>query len=192
MSFSDNLRALRKERSLSQEALAELLNVSRQAVSKWEQGAGYPEMEKMLLLSRELNVSLDDLISGAGVDEGEAPPAPQDSSSSPAGKIRIKSQDGKAIATCCKVLSSPRFRTKADEPKYALFGVDGAALWGENTTHLGWYADEESLKLEMGAILEAMDHGEPSYELQYAAKVKRSFLSVKLDEEAVEPPDRLQ
>ena len=38
MSFADNLKRARKERNLSQEELAELLNVSRQAVSKWETG----------------------------------------------------------------------------------------------------------------------------------------------------------
>ena len=38
MSFSDNLKAIRKEKNLSQEELAELLDVSRQAVSKWELG----------------------------------------------------------------------------------------------------------------------------------------------------------
>ena len=38
MSFADNLREIRKEKNLSQEDLAELLEVSRQAVSKWEQG----------------------------------------------------------------------------------------------------------------------------------------------------------
>ena len=42
MGFAENLRELRKERGLSQEDLAELLDVSRQAVSKWEQGMGYP------------------------------------------------------------------------------------------------------------------------------------------------------
>ena len=58
MSFADNLKQIRKEKGLSQEELAELLEVSRQAVSKWEQGAGYPETEKLLLLSNRLNVSL--------------------------------------------------------------------------------------------------------------------------------------
>ena len=59
MSFADNLKQLRKEHHLSQEELAELLDVSRQAVSKWEQGNGYPEVEKLLLLSSKLNISLD-------------------------------------------------------------------------------------------------------------------------------------
>ena len=48
MSFAENLKLIRKERNLSQEELAEILEVSRQAVSKWEQGDGYPEVEKLL------------------------------------------------------------------------------------------------------------------------------------------------
>lgn len=62
MSFAENLRQVRKEKSISQEQLAEIIGVSRQAVSKWEQGSGYPEMEKLLLLARELNISLDYLM----------------------------------------------------------------------------------------------------------------------------------
>ena len=50
MSFAENLKQLRNEKQLSQEELAEMLDVSRQAVSKWEQGSGYPEVEKLLLL----------------------------------------------------------------------------------------------------------------------------------------------
>mgnify|MGYP003299925558 CR=1 FL=1 len=56
MSFSENLKQIRKEHHLSQEELAELLDVSRQAVSKWEQGQGYPEVEKLLLISKKLNI----------------------------------------------------------------------------------------------------------------------------------------
>ena len=62
MSFAENLQRIRKEKHLSQEELAEILDVSRQAVSKWEQGTGYPEVDKLLLLSHELNVSLDSLM----------------------------------------------------------------------------------------------------------------------------------
>lgn len=47
MSFSENLRRARKTKGLSQEELAALLGVSRQAVSKWEQGTVYPETEKL-------------------------------------------------------------------------------------------------------------------------------------------------
>lgn len=52
MSFGANLREIRKQKNISQEGLAELLNVSRQAISKWEQDLGYPEMEKLLLCQK--------------------------------------------------------------------------------------------------------------------------------------------
>ena len=48
--FSENLRKIRKENNLSQEQLADELGVSRQAISKWESGAAYPEMEKIIAL----------------------------------------------------------------------------------------------------------------------------------------------
>ena len=63
MSFAENIKKLRKDNNLSQEELAEMLDVSRQAVSKWEQGTGYPEVEKLLLISNKLNISLDELMS---------------------------------------------------------------------------------------------------------------------------------
>jgi len=63
MGFTENLKYIRKKRNITQEQLADILIVSRQAVSKWESGIGYPETEKLLLLSRELDVSLDYMFS---------------------------------------------------------------------------------------------------------------------------------
>ena len=62
MSFSENLRKLRKDNNLSQEEFAEMIGVSRQSVSKWEWGIGYPEVEKLLLMANRLNISLDSLM----------------------------------------------------------------------------------------------------------------------------------
>ena len=50
MSFGENLQLIRKKNQLSQEGLAEMLGVSRQAVSKWELGEGYPEVDKRIRL----------------------------------------------------------------------------------------------------------------------------------------------
>lgn len=69
MSFSDNLKQSRNEKHLTQERLAELLDVSRQAVSKWEQGVGYPETDKLIVLAKVLRVSLDWLFKEELVDE---------------------------------------------------------------------------------------------------------------------------
>lgn len=61
MSFGDKLQNLRKEKKLSQEQLAEKLNVSRQAVSKWESNQSYPEMEKLIEMTKIFGCTLDDL-----------------------------------------------------------------------------------------------------------------------------------
>lgn len=62
MSFANRLQELRKSKGLSQGDLAERLNVSRQSVSKWETGLGYPETEKLLILCEILDVDLDYLL----------------------------------------------------------------------------------------------------------------------------------
>ena len=174
MDFAENLRAVRKEKNLSQEDLAELLEVSRQAVSKWEQGVGYPETEKLLLLAQALCVSLDELM---GLAPLSAAPAPQKSPVT--GKVMIRSQDGRALVNCIKVRAAPVSK-KPDEPNYALFGIDTTTFMGENTTLLGWYADEASVQREVDAILAALQNGETAYRLQYAANVRQTLLSVKL------------
>ena len=62
MLFADKLQNLRKSKGLSQEELAEKCNVTRQSVSKWETGLGYPETEKLLILCEILDVDLDYLL----------------------------------------------------------------------------------------------------------------------------------
>jgi len=183
MGFADNLKSIRQERHISQEELAEIIGVSRQAVSKWEQGSGYPEMGKLLVLSKKLNVSLDYLMLG------EIKSTKNDKTLSnniivPTGKITIKSYDGKKIINCYKVLASHvMYRAKNDEPKYWLIGVNNGAFWGEKSIILGWYANEEKIEKEMDEIAEAINNGVPAYELKYAVKVKNKMLRVKIDEE---------
>ena len=62
MSFHKNLEYLRKEKNISQEDLAFKLGVSRQAVSKWESGAAYPETAKMVSMCKIFDCTLDELI----------------------------------------------------------------------------------------------------------------------------------
>ena len=61
MSFNDKLQKLRKEKKYSQEELADMLDVTRQSVSKWESGQTYPEMDKLLAICKIFNCSLDEL-----------------------------------------------------------------------------------------------------------------------------------
>lgn len=62
MDISEKIHQLRKQRGISQEQLAELLNVSRQSVSKWESGQSMPDLDKIIPLSNIFNVSTDYLL----------------------------------------------------------------------------------------------------------------------------------
>ena len=62
MALSEKLYMLRKKSGLSQEQLAEQLNVSRQAISKWESGQSIPESDKLITISQYFNVTLDCLL----------------------------------------------------------------------------------------------------------------------------------
>lgn len=64
MEFNEKLQELRKQKGITQEELAEALFVSRTAVSKWESGRGYPNIESLKALSKFFSVSLDELLSG--------------------------------------------------------------------------------------------------------------------------------
>ena len=62
MKLSEKIQLLRHKNSYSQENLAEFCNVSRQSISKWEADIAIPETEKILILSRLFNVSIDVLL----------------------------------------------------------------------------------------------------------------------------------
>lgn len=61
--IANRLVTLRKRNSLSQEALAEKLGISRQAVSKWERAEASPDTDNLILLSRIYGISMDELLS---------------------------------------------------------------------------------------------------------------------------------
>lgn len=80
MAFGDRLAAVRRGNGLTQEQFAEQLQVSRQAVSKWESGRGYPEMENILYICNRYQVSIADLFAEEApvpAAAAEAHPAPE-------------------------------------------------------------------------------------------------------------------
>lgn len=64
MEFNEKLQQLRKEKSMTQEQLAEKLFVSRTAISKWESGKGYPNIDSLKSISKLFSISIDNLLSG--------------------------------------------------------------------------------------------------------------------------------
>ncbi len=65
MNFSEKLQILRKSKGLTQEALAEKINVSRQAVAKWEAGQAYPDISNLIQISDLMSVTVDYLVRDA-------------------------------------------------------------------------------------------------------------------------------
>ena len=70
MNFPEKIQSLRKKAGMSQEALAERLGVSRQAVSKWESGASDPSTSNLLALAKLYGVSAEDLLRSVHPSEG--------------------------------------------------------------------------------------------------------------------------
>lgn len=69
MDFSEKLLTLRKAKNLTQEELAEKLNVSRQSVSKWEGGQAVPELDKIVAISAVFDVTTDYLLKSSEIDD---------------------------------------------------------------------------------------------------------------------------
>ena len=110
MAFGDRLAAVRRGNGLTQEQFAEQLQVSRQAVSKWESGRGYPEMEKILYICNRYQVSIADLfaeeapVPAAAV---EARPAPEQEAA-PLPRATL----GSAVGAFAKVMMSVKNNTR--------------------------------------------------------------------------------
>ena len=69
--FGAYISRLRKERDMPQSKLADILNVTRQAVSKWERGEGFPDISILQSLAEVFGVTVDELLNGGGASETE-------------------------------------------------------------------------------------------------------------------------
>lgn len=72
MTLSEKILSLRAERGMTQDGLAEKMEVSRQSVSKWETGQSVPDLDKIVRMADLFGITMDEL-----VREGELPPAPE-------------------------------------------------------------------------------------------------------------------
>ena len=93
--IAENLKRLRKERGLTQEALADFVGVSYQAVSKWERGDGYPDITLLPVIAGFFGVTLDDLVGMNEIRNKEK----YDEFNLKAGKLASEGKIGEAIAT---------------------------------------------------------------------------------------------
>lgn len=77
MKFHEKLYELRKTEGMTQSDLSEKLNVSRQAVSRWEMGTATPDVENLIAISDLFNVTLDELLRDGSVPERPPQPKPE-------------------------------------------------------------------------------------------------------------------
>lgn len=77
MTLKERIQSQRNRRGLSQEKLAELVGVSRQAVSRWEVGSAVPDTDKLVPLARALGVSVDELLGNGLENSGSGPSLPE-------------------------------------------------------------------------------------------------------------------
>lgn len=133
MAFPEKLYSLRKKHGLSQEELAQELNVSRQAISKWESGQSTPESEKLLIISEYFQVSLDYLLKDGPM---ESSPAPQSEESTPPLRLHIHWLPGMVLllaGVICLVLwgiisiLSPSVSAKLAAS--SAIHIDGNGIW---------------------------------------------------------------
>ncbi|MBR0227134.1 MAG: helix-turn-helix transcriptional regulator [Clostridia bacterium] len=123
MEFNEKLQQLRKSRGLTQEELAEALFVSRTAVSKWESGRGYPNIDSLKELSRFFSVKIDDLICSEEIIS--------------AAENEKKEFIGKYLSFLCGALDAflsvllfiPVFGNGAGASAVSLFDLTGVSPW---------------------------------------------------------------
>ena len=146
MNFGEKLYRLRKEKGLSQEALAERLNTTRQAVSKWENNQGYPETEKLIQLAGCFQVTTDYLLR----DEQAGPP-PEESgyyvSRELAEGYLAASRRGTRYlgqAFACWALAGVPYALLPDHPAGRLLGVAACVALGVVCAVLAMFTEQPS------------------------------------------------
>jgi len=180
MSFGNNLREVRKQRGITQEGLAEMLGVSRQAISKWESDSGYPETEKLIALSRTLNISLDYLLNDISNPENKAEQTQKTVVYAPSGKIAITTFDGQNVVTCRSVKCSPILMPGKNQPRFILNGIDRISFWGEHAVLLGWYVSEDT-----AAAKNAVENLKRECTASFLAEMKNLGLDIQAAKEYV-------
>lgn len=184
MSFGENLRNVRKKKNITQEDLAEVLGVSRQAISKWESDNGYPETEKLLVISEVLNISIDSLLNGSSTLDVKQEIAESVKASN---KLYIIDANKRKLAAFEEfgidmiginntgeadvIIGLKKENTKVKVPVCTLYGITKGILGRNKRTTLGYYSTLENAQKELTSISKA-SKTDTQYELKYAAKMQ--------------------
>lgn len=176
--FGERLKELRKAKGVSQEELSEALDVSRQSISKYENGAAEPSFDKLTLIAKFFDVSFDYLLG----DHERGEPEKIVLKEKDKRILIISNIDGK-VSSYYKFEISKVYGGKVYHPAAQLLGIDSHSFWGDKQNALGWYATLEDAQKEIEAIYSALLMGEPNYKLTYDVPVKkRGVLDFQMDD----------
>ncbi|MGM9942265.1 MAG: helix-turn-helix domain-containing protein [Bulleidia sp.] len=168
MTLGEKLAKLRKENNYTQEQLADVLGVSRQAISKWESNITYPETDKIVRISKLFKCTTDYLLLE---DDETVTDEQQNQNTLQTGQIFIESPLTRSLVSCFKVTASPVLSPTKNQPGFLLLGVDKVTVFGEHTTQLGWYETEEDIRKEISGISCAVRDGKNCYTLKHNVEV---------------------
>lgn len=175
---SEKLAKLRRERGLSQTELAEALRISRQAVSRWENGTALPSVENLLAMRELYHVSLDELVSDwvpcpaspEAVPDAVSGPEPETGAMEKAEGVRLRRAVWPLVLSAALLLAALvlfaaalAFREKP-APRVEVMSLEGLDVWdlhleevgrssfsfGEGQSGQIWSQSEEGFRLEAG------------------------------------------
>ena len=133
MNTENNLAQARRQKGLSQEEVAEALDVSRQAVSRWETGAAAPTTDNLIRLSQLYGVSLDALIRSEPLPQPEVVPV--------------------ETAAETETLPAPEGAGRRRLPRWALAGLAALlCLLAAATLYFGVIRDQSEHPIDMGNV----------------------------------------
>lgn len=135
--IANRLVNLRKENNLSQEALAEKIGISRQAVSKWERAEASPDTDNLILLSRLYGVSLDELLK---TDDEIPMPEADEAAGSQSEADSNSGIDGDSVKTAGNSTSYDSSTSNGGRQNYVNIGRDGIHVQSEDgdEVHINW------------------------------------------------------
>lgn len=175
--FHEKLQELRKRQGMSQEELSRVINVSKQVISKYENGTAEPNFEKLRMIAAYFRVSFDYLIGEEKESACEETILKERNN-----RIAIISKIDGAMSSFYKFRLAKTFWKRKNEPTALLLGTDSSNFLEENMTELAWYETVADGQREIEAIYAAIAAGKPSYELQYDVAVKRKgIMGVMVD-----------
>lgn len=190
--FQDKLRQLRLENDMSQEDLAEIMGVTRQSISKYENGTAEPSYEKLAIIVEYFDVTYDYLLEGTYSGENKSQEAKKTSdkkTKQEQAAIFVASplldEDENQAYVAFETVIKPTHVDLDFKPDAVLLGIPRktSSIFKPKKVELAWYRTIEEADREKEAIEAALEKGEESYELEYFVPVKRyGFFSVQYDD----------